>query len=216
MVFMISVFPSNYFNLKFISFIFDIVEKIENRNYMVGLLNNKEFKCGAVIVSKYKILTAAHCVYQKESVSLKFGTLHLGQTYFDRIISREEIIIHPEFSKKIPYVNNIAVILLKNMLNFDQKIGQIEMVGKDFKLEEESPIIALGYSNSTRFLQFVRSINAPFHKCHISYWERNKYYLIKENKQLCFGLDIEKRNTISTFDGGKLDMILMNKYLNFI
>lgn len=171
---------------------------------MVGLIsmkNDEKTVCGAVIISKYKVLTAAHCVYQKNSVHLIFGTLDINEGNYIVKVSKDEIIQHPDFNGEIPYVNNIAVIELKRMINFGRKVGEIAMVEKDYKLGEHITITALGYEKSTpdrdSYLRYVESIAEGFRRCQYT------YRTAKEETEMCFGLDDGWNNTISTYGGGE-------------
>lgn len=183
------------------------VKRIADRKYMVGLIyvvNSKEFVCGAVIVAQNKVLTSAHCVYQKDSVYLKFGVLKIRDRYYNLNVTKDEIIIHKEFNGKKPYINNIAVIQLKKMINFDEKIGQIEMVDNDFKLEKGISITTLGYAYTKEegsYLRYIDSTAANFVQCRYDYWQKDNYHLLNEEKQMCFDLDDEKQNTISRYVG---------------
>lgn len=170
-------------------------------------MNNEDFVCSAVIVSKYKILTSASCVYKKYSVRLKFGILKLSDRYFSINVSKEEIFVHPQFSVDIPYTNNIAVIQLKTALNFDEKIGQIEMVDEDYNLGKGITITALGYvytKEDGNHLRNVDSTMTNYTGCKHDYWSKNNNLLLKEDKQMCFRLDDDKKNTIEHFKGGTI------------
>lgn len=110
------------------------VERIEDHNYMVLILSGKRdgapSRSAGTIISKSKIVTTAHSLFGKEKVSLGLGTSGKGSGPPHRIldISEDEIIIHPDYRKGHFHDNDIAVIKLKEKLDFDLKIGNISMV----------------------------------------------------------------------------------------
>lgn len=185
------------------------VKKIEDRNHMVVLKsyqNDEKRLCSATIVSSWKVVTIASCVYKKDSVYLELGSMNLNSSYFRVNVSQENIIVHPEYSSDFPQANNIAVIYLKNQLQFEEKIGKIEMVDKDYKAKPGANIVALGISQHTTYknIRYVDATIENFKECRYNYWKINKYRLLKQDKQMCINLDDLNVNIARTFSGGSL------------
>lgn len=83
--------------------------------------------CGVTILSEKKLMTSAHCVYHRHSITLMFATINTDEPYHEVSISDEEIIIHPEYNES-NHSNNIAIIELESPLEFSRKIGKIDMI----------------------------------------------------------------------------------------
>lgn len=84
--------------------------------------------CGAVLISKYHVLTAAHCLigYPKGGYMIRLGdfdTQTLEQAELDIFI--EDYYIHEDFRKGHHMNNDIAVVLLKSPIRFNKFIQPI-------------------------------------------------------------------------------------------
>lgn len=91
-----------------------------------------------------KQVTAAHCLTNKSSIYLIFGSLNLEKSYYR--VSDTEMIIHESYSS-VPYFrNDIAVIQLKTALKFNAKVGKIDMVDEYFIPETGDVVSMLGFS----------------------------------------------------------------------
>lgn len=111
---------------------------IEDHNFLVGFLykidrTHYRYNCIGSIVSPWKILTAGHCLENKSSISLIFGTLDLKKPHQIKLnISSEQFVIHLDYIGNPQFKNDIAVIEMKKALIFEQKIGIIGMVEEGF------------------------------------------------------------------------------------
>lgn len=184
--------------------------------------NDKKRLCSATIVSSWKVVTIASCVYKKDSVHLELGSMNLNSSYFRVKVSQENVIVHPEYSSDFPQANNIAVIYLENQLQFEEKIGKIEMVRKDYKAKPGTNIVALGISQHTTYknIRYVDATIENFKECRYNYWKIHKYRLLKQDKQMCIHLEDLNVNIARTFSGGSfLDLFFflfssMNEQFN--
>ncbi|XP_017123677.1 serine protease 45-like [Drosophila elegans] len=109
--------------------------------WMAGLYNGSSFKCGATLIHKSYVLTAAHCVYES---SLAEVSVHLGE--YDKSCSPEKcphverlnvnaIIVHPEFND-YDSSHDIALLRLEHEVIYKLYIRPIciildEMVTSD-------------------------------------------------------------------------------------
>lgn len=84
--------------------------------------------CGAVLISKYHILTAAHCLYKypKGTYMIRLGDYNTGaleQAEIDIFI--EDYYIHENFREGHHMNNDIAVVLLKTPIRFNQFVQPV-------------------------------------------------------------------------------------------
>jgi V8-like Glu-specific endopeptidase len=177
--------------------------------------------CSATIITNSKILTAAHCVHNKYSVTLEFGTVDTDEQYKTVNVSREEIFVHPQYSSGPCYINDLAVIQLKTALKFDSRVDKIEMVDKKYIIDTDDKVTLLGHSNgelfrrehatsiesiiefSTGYLRYFNSTIAGFVGCRRSYCERNNDNpWLEEERQFCVKLPDGKGNIGTGYAGG--------------
>lgn len=179
-----------------------LVDKIGNYKHVAAVQyketgSNEVEVCTATIMTAFKIMTAAHCVFERKSVNLIVGSTNLDDPYQTVNVSSQEIICHPEFSIAEPYENDLAVIQLKKMLKFDGKIGQKDSVNKGYKPTQGQSVTILGYSNKK--LRLIESTIHDMVACRYSYLELNKDDpWLDDAKQCCVSL----ANTNGIYAGG--------------
>ncbi|XP_031629657.1 uncharacterized protein LOC116344938 [Contarinia nasturtii] len=181
------------------------VDKIEDHKYTAGLLymkdsNDGPYLCTATIISKTKILCAAHCVYEKYSVTLEFGTVDTDETYQTVNVKKSQIFVHRDYEEDPVYVNDIAIILLKTPLNFDSKIGEIKPYAA-YELKADERVTLVGHSKG--YLHYFESTISSFVGCRRSYWERNNDNpWLDEKRQFCVKMHNNEDNIGSGYAGG--------------
>ncbi|XP_031634164.1 uncharacterized protein LOC116347624, partial [Contarinia nasturtii] len=163
-----------------------LVLNITDHKYTAGLLyqedsNGSRYLCSATIIANNKVLAAAHCVQNKYSVTLELGTIDTDKQYITVNVSKQEIIVHPNYSKDQTYINDIAVILLKKALKFDSKICKIDMVDKKYVIGADDKVTVFGHS-----IGYLRYFNKKIDECRSLYWEKNNDYpWLEEDRQFC-------------------------------
>ncbi|KAK4882897.1 hypothetical protein RN001_006216 [Aquatica leii] len=106
--------------------------------WMVVLMNNNRFYCGASVINNKYLLTAGHCVngITKEKLLAVFldhdrSTSEETQTFFRRII---RIIKHGAYGVGASYNNDIALLQLEHPLTFDGILKPVclPVIGKSY------------------------------------------------------------------------------------
>lgn len=182
--------------------------------FIAGILYTKiseSGSCGAVILSNNKIVTCAHCVYDTFSVTFLLATVNTDEPYYALNVLRDEMFLHPEFNKKSPYKNDIAVIILKKPIKFGSKVGKIDMVPVSYVIKPGEELQILGYSESqgslyqqTYFDTHLRLMNATmsdFDACNDIYSNTDK---LEKAKQFCVMLN----NDNQQFRGGIRSLLI--------
>ncbi|XP_011504864.1 PREDICTED: chymotrypsin-2-like [Ceratosolen solmsi marchali] len=116
--------------------------------YVVSLamLNVEKHFCGGTIISNWHILTAAHCVAERDYASIRIymGNSNL-QDSKDNSYGIMTVVIHPQFKNDIR--NDIAVIMLDRCIIFNEFQNKINLPTKDVKAGSVGVITGWGRTN---------------------------------------------------------------------
>ncbi|KAF5299445.1 hypothetical protein FQR65_LT01025 [Abscondita terminalis] len=105
--------------LQFFKIVGGIKTTVKDYPWMVALLNQNRFWCGASVISSNYLLTAAHCVHKIPTEHFKLLFLfekEYGTTKFTAEIA--DIIMHPDYNHYTKS-NDIALLLIPYKLNFN-------------------------------------------------------------------------------------------------
>nr|XP_049701549.1 trypsin-7 isoform X3 [Helicoverpa armigera] len=134
----------------------DEVAVIEDFPYMAALLVNNDLWCGAVIIDKDKVLTAAHCLqlqynnrFFREYV--KMLNVRVGSTNATaggELLRVSEIFFHPNYKPQTLEFNYAVLRTHKNM-TFGRKDPYIEKIpiAKDKVVPVDNTIMFLGWGS---------------------------------------------------------------------
>ncbi|KAL1377281.1 hypothetical protein pipiens_016363 [Culex pipiens pipiens] len=107
--------------------------------------------CGAVLISKYHILTAAHCLigFPKGAYMIRLGDYNtdaLEQAEIDIFI--EDWYIHEEFRVGHHMNNDIAVVLLKTPIRFNNYVQPVCLPAKNQPYHEGANCMISGWGST--------------------------------------------------------------------
>ncbi|XP_055307445.1 uncharacterized protein LOC129571655 [Sitodiplosis mosellana] len=154
----------------------EVIENMSQAKFVAGIHTpanhpndiNKKItrRCTAFILSKTEIITNAHCVYDAPYVYVVADTKVVSDVNqkFKIKVEKENIAWHPHYSHLIFGAFDIAKITLKTPLEFSDTVGSIELVDKDYKLNNQSEVVTVygyGVMNNTGPL-ILRRCDANF------------------------------------------------------
>lgn len=127
------------------------VQNIKDRNYVIAAQYTRVGTglktCGGVIVSKFKALTAAHCMRNIITLQVLFGAVYLSEAEYIRQVPVENVLIYEDY-RDSGSSYDISVIKFDEEIVFSDTVGKIDIVPKNFVLKTDMEITMLGYTRA--------------------------------------------------------------------
>lgn len=122
-----------------------------NAKYQCSLQENKEHFCGCSVISEELIITAGHCIAGKSTSNLEIlvGTIDLknGGTYY----KADKLIAHEGYNRP-QYANDIALVRVKDTIQFSDKVQPIELLKEEVADGAELKLTGWGRLQVSYFL----------------------------------------------------------------
>nr|AQM58433.1 venom s1 protease with cub domain 19 [Pristhesancus plagipennis] len=177
--------------------------------WMVAIRDYSGFYfCGGSILTQWHVLTATHCLYQRENVDLYAVVGEHDISVDDKDKSAKAIKIAKRFFasgySNTTFTNDIAVVVLSEKLEFNNKVGPICLTPNRLNLDNQY-ILAMGWGTTHDKYQSAILQKAYVRVVDINICDAKYGFSFKENgvyHKVCY--HSKTRDTCSGDSGGPL------------
>ncbi|XP_055310004.1 uncharacterized protein LOC129573507 [Sitodiplosis mosellana] len=176
-------------------FMADITVQPKFLTFYADANENSPIHFNAIILSKTEILTCAHQVHGAPYVYIIVNKLSSNPTKIK--VTKDQIEIHEKYSLS-GFAFDIAKITLKEPLEFNENVGSIDLVDKDYKMNDPSEMVTVYGDMILHGTERTRRYDTKYldgAKCK-SNWDD----LFDANHLMCYTLD-ESMGNLYAFGG---------------
>ncbi|CRL07771.1 CLUMA_CG020725, isoform A [Clunio marinus] len=100
--------------------------------------------CGGFIISQDAIVTAAHCIYGRETSKYQIRAGSDLRSQGGQIIDVKKFFLHEDYQPS-GYYNDIAIVKLEKRLTFNSKVWSIPLPPKGYKVPDGDALLVSGW-----------------------------------------------------------------------
>lgn len=111
---------------------------------MTNCCNSFRHTCGGFIISLKSAITAAHCIYGRETSQYQIRAGSDLRSQGGQIRNITKFFLHPDYQSSGLY-NDIAIVILQSELQFNSKVWSISLPPKGYKVRDNEPLLVTGW-----------------------------------------------------------------------
>lgn len=100
--------------------------------------------CGGFIISLKSAVTAAHCIYGRETSSFQIRAGSDLRSQGGQVVNITKFFLHPDYQPS-GYYNDIAVVILEQNLQFNDRVWSISLPPKGYRVRDNDPLLVTGW-----------------------------------------------------------------------
>jgi len=180
----------------------------------------RNYYCGASILNRRWLVTAAHCFKQTGFVErttwpkywhARIGEVHSHDHWYDCLFNTDscdlhldKIVIHPDYNERATWANDIALVRVKEDMDFgDSDIGAVTLAGADTEIPANTDCRIHGWGCSYwggPLEDILHTVNLPIFDA----TECQSLYGVSMDTRICAGRRLAELGICAGDSGGPL------------